>query len=174
MYEQVFYGWSMYEVAGAYLNDRKQGTATIDEEQTQVIRLLFRFQDKESEQLALEKRYPEVYRVILYWVLSAYGHADVYESWSDEECRRFLRDHAAWERDPERKAFAEMLYPILAKRISKWINDCGLFIFGYLVREFWQKIVDLHEQEGKDLEDEIWVSSIFHINVNIMTHRKDS
>ena len=132
---------------------------------------MFRFRDNESEKIALERKFPEVYRVILYWVLSAYGHADVYESWSDEECRRFLRDHSAWERDPARKAFAEELYPVLAKRISKWIDDCGLFVFGYLVREFWQKIVELHEQEGKPLEDEIWVSSIFHTNVNLMTYK---
>ncbi|HVS79562.1 MAG TPA: hypothetical protein VHF05_01155 [Candidatus Paceibacterota bacterium] len=47
---QVFYGWSMYEVDGVFLKSiKRNGTIITDEERTQVIRLMFKFEDKRAE-----------------------------------------------------------------------------------------------------------------------------
>ena len=173
MYVSPFYGWSMYEVDGVFLSKRmKNGKAQVDEERTQVIRLIFVFNDR-SEKRATKIGHLDVYRAILYWVMSIYGHTDYDAYWSQGEMDRFLSRHGEW--GPEKRAYAKRHYKRLAGAITKWIDDCGLFIFGFLVRELWKKVVDVAEIEpGRKLEDEIWVSSIFHFNINIMKPRKDS
>lgn len=164
MWEPVFYGWSTYGMKGVFL---KRDGKKIDEEVTQVLRLIFKFDDEESELWAFSAEQPDVYRAILYWVLSEFGHTDDYRAWLKTEERRFLARHPSWPR--EKKAFAKELYPILVRKIAKWIADSGLFIFGYLVREFWSEVVKLHKERNSPLEDEIWVTSSFHVNVDVMT-----
>lgn len=163
MCDRIFFGRSMYEVDGVFYNDEKE---RIDEERTQVLRLMFRFQNDELEKRAREAGHPEVYRAIQYWILSEYGHTDNYLVWDEEERERFLARHVMWNR--ETKKFARVLYQELAPKVAKWIADCGLFVFGYVVREYWQEVVQLHRKKGAPLEDEIWVASIFHLNINVM------
>ncbi len=173
MYSSPFYGWSMYEVDGVFLSKRmKNGKAQVDEERTQIIRLIFVFNDK-TEKQATKSGHLDVYRAILYWVMSIYGHTDYDAHWSQEEMDRFLSRHGEW--GPEKRSYAKRHYKRLAGAITKWIDDCGLFIFGFLVRELWKCVVDIAKIEpGRKLEDEIWVSSIFHFNINVMKPRKDS
>jgi|ERR1700733_11586851 len=173
MYESPFYGWSMYEVDGVFLSKRiKNGKPQVDEERTQVIRLIFVF-NNDAEKEAIELGHLDVYRAILYWVMSVYGHSDYSAPWSKGEMGRFIKRHDEW--SLEKKAYAKKNYKQLAGAITKWIDDCGLFIFGFLVRELWKCVVDVAgSEEGRKLEDEIWVSSVFHFNINIMKPRKDS
>jgi hypothetical protein len=90
-------------------------------------------------------------------------------NWGREELNFFLFRHQSW--SEEKKAFAQTFFPDTARAIGKWIDDCGLFIFGYLVREFWQEIIRLHLERGTPLEDEVWVASIFHLSINALTPR---
>lgn len=164
MCEQVFFGWSMYEVDGVFL---KNDNTTIDEERTQVLKLMFKFKDDK------ECRHPDIYRAVLYWVLSEYGHTDDYRICGKLECDKFLERYNSW--DGEKKEIARDLYASLAPKVAKWIVDCGLFIFGYLVRQFWKAIVDEHRKNrSTPLEDEIWVTSIFHANINVMSLTNES
>jgi hypothetical protein len=174
MYESPFYGWSMYEVDGVFLSKRKRhGKKQIDEERTQVIRLIFVFNDN-SEKRSIKAGYLDVYRAILYWVMSVYGHTEHDVFWSDAEMNRFLNRHDEW-KGTKKYEYARRVYKRLAAAITKWIDDCGLFIFGFLVRELWTSVVKAAEaEEAEKLEDEIWVSSIFHFNINIMKPRKES
>ena len=173
MYSSPFYGWSMYEVDGVFLSKRmKNGRAQVDEERTQVIRLIFVFNDG-AEKRATKLGHLDVYRAILYWVMSIYGHTDYDAYWSTGEMNRFLDRHREW--SPEKRAYAKRHYKRLAGAITKWIDDCGLFIFGFLVRELWKQVINIAEVEpGRKIEDEIWVSSIFHFNINIMKPHKQS
>ncbi len=163
MCSQVFYGWSMYEVDGVFL---KKDGITIDEERTQVLRLMFRFVDEELEIKAYADGYPEVYRAVQYWVMSEYGHTDNYLVWDERERERFISRHVMW--SSEQRKYARLLYEKLTPKLVKWIADCGLIVFGYIVREFWKEIVSLNAIEGGSLEDEIWVTSVFQLNINSM------
>lgn len=163
MCQQVFYGWSMYEVDGVFL--KRDGIA-IDEERTQVIKLMFKYEDEELERQTREASYPDIFRAVLYRVLSQYGEADDYIHWSEDELRLFLFRHASWPK--EKLDYAEVMFPAIAKSIGKWIDDSGLFIFGYLVRQFWTEIVRLH-RGGAPLEDEIWATSVFHMDINVLS-----
>jgi hypothetical protein len=106
--------------------------------------------------------------------MSIYGHTEHDVYWSDAEMSRFLERHEkGW--SPEKYRYAKRIYKQLAAAITKWIDDCGLFIFGFLVRELWTSVVKAAEaEEAEKLEDEIWVSSIFHFNINVMKPRKES
>jgi hypothetical protein len=171
---QVFYGWSTYEVDGVYLKTLSDvekaklepGQVIFDEERTQVLRLMFKFEDEEGEKMAYDAGHPEVYRAILSFVLGEYAHTDNYLIWDDKEFNRFVSRQSFW--NEEKIAFAKLLYKRLAPAMAKWIVDCGLFIFGYLVREFWKEIVELNQRFNRPLEDEIWVASIFHLTINVM------
>jgi hypothetical protein len=173
MYASPFHGWSMYEVDGVFLAKQvENGRQRIDEERTQVIRLIFVF-NHDEEKAAIAAGHLDVYRAILYWVMSIYGHTDYDAYWSAGEMGRFLDRHREWKSDKRR--YAEEHYKRLAGSITKWIDDCGLFIFGFLVRELWKHVVEVAEaEEDRKLEDEIWVSSIFHFNINIMKPHTES
>ncbi|HVS79889.1 MAG TPA: hypothetical protein VHF05_02830 [Candidatus Paceibacterota bacterium] len=120
--------------------------------------------------MAWEKGYPDVYRSILSFILAEYAHTDNYRVWEEIEFQRLLQRQSFW--NEKKTEFARELYIILAPKMAKWVVDCGLFIFGYLVREFWNKIVDLNKKRGAPLEDEIWVASIFHLSINVMAPMK--
>lgn len=173
MYTSPFYGWSMYEVDGVFKSKRKKGGEyQVDEERVQIIRLIFAFSHP-AEKRARRAGHFDVYRAILYWVMAVYGHTEDDHFWSKTEMNRFLDRHKEW--NPAQQRYARRIYPVIAGAIAKWIDDCGLFVFGYLVRELWTNVVRLvGAGYEKKLEDEIWVSSVFHFNVNIMKPRKES
>lgn len=183
MCEQVFFGWSTYEVNGVFL---KHDGVTVDEELTQVIRLIFKFDSLSLLKEAEDHGYSDVYHAIVQWILASYRSA-YSQAWDTHEMQAFLRRHSAWR--GKKREFVKEYYPQLAKVVSKWIDDCGLFVFGYVVREIWSEIVKRHTAEKErllaagvkttattsaHLEDEIWVAGLFQYVINVMapTHNK--
>ena len=128
MYQSVFYDWSEYSVDGVFL---KSDGVTIDEEKTQVLKLILTFEDEDLQGQARSAGHFDVYRAVLYWVLSQYGQAANHCAWNAEERDLFLFRHALW--SEEKKAWARDNFAPIARSIGKWIDDCGLFVFGYLV-----------------------------------------
>ena len=64
---------------------------------------------------------------------------------------------------PRRLEFAALSFEPMAKQVEKWIDDCGLFIFGYLVRKFSENVLRQNLSE-----EEIWVVSSFDTCINVV------
>ncbi|HEV8666547.1 MAG TPA: hypothetical protein VN665_01720 [Candidatus Paceibacterota bacterium] len=179
--KRVFFGWSTYEVNGVFL---KKNMRDIDEEQTQVIRIIFKYEVPKE----LKGRiHPEVSRAILYWVVSTYGLTDG-KAWGEDKFPQFIERFPHW--SEKQKAYAKKKFVALANDINIWIDDCGIFIFGFVLHRLWNKIVEMNKRGEKirrndarklnknkkykpaprkrtHLEDEIWVTSIFRYDVNV-------
>lgn len=158
MYGSTFFGWSMYEVDGVFLNRRGEAK----EERVQVVRLIFKYEHP-REVRTRRKSYHAMCRNIIRWVLDEYGRSMNFKLWSEYERELFLARHRSWDRADI--AYARKHFHEIARDTAKWIDDCALFIFGYLTREFWLEVVS-HPQA--QLEEEIWVVSNFHMNVNVL------
>lgn len=105
----------------------------------------------------------DVLRSILYWVITRLGRLDEETGWASAECKLFLRDHTSWTR--KKRAFAEKHFMTIAKEAQKWVDDCCLFLFAYLVRKFWENVI-----AEEMYEEEIWVTNLFTMNLNVI-HR---
>jgi len=155
MYASPFKGWSMYEVDGMFFN----GRGKVYKERTQVIRLLFRFG---SSYVSKAKAYncSDVLRSILFWTISERGLLLEEESWGIESKKRFINVHGPFSK--EKMVFTERYFQSIARAAAKWIDDCALFIFGYLVGNFSRNVLD-----KKKKEEEIWVASFFELTLNV-------
>lgn len=159
MYQSPFYGWSVYSVDGMYFNP---DTGKKDEEATQVVRIMFRFPSSAKIQAAEdEAHYHDVLRSILFWVIAQQGRLDDHKGWSDAEKATFIQRHEPW---PDSKcAFVEQHFTKIAKEAAQWSGDRALFLFGYLVRNFWENVI-----REKMFEAEIWVTSFFDQQLNVI------
>lgn len=158
MYKSPFRGWSMYEVDGMFFNRRGR----VYEERTQVIRLMFRFGRSSYVRQAKRANAADVLRSIILLAISTRGLLATEESWNETNRQRYMTLHEPW-LDPMRKRFAERYYGRICREVGKWIGDCVLFIFGYLVREFSQKVL-----AADRIEEEIWVMSFFDMTLNVV------
>lgn len=173
VYVSYYKGWSMYEVDGVWEATKPpllEGTPALPvgeeeaprlvEERTQVIRLMFRLPSTYEEE-ARHAGCFDVLRAIIYWTIGIQGSLNEHRSWSRAEQARFMVHHTPW---PKKKAaFARRYFARVAKEVEKWIDDCGLFIFGYLVRKFAENVLKEKEEEA-----EIWVTSFFTLGVNVI------
>ncbi|GET44385.1 hypothetical protein [Microseira wollei] len=138
--DQVFYGYSMYEVDGVFY-----GKVQIDEERTQVIRMRF-FPKLEPMISELEAQGYNSYNII-------------------NLIRRYIR--ANWEQnEPELEAIAKR--EIYAKEkvipyLDRWELNIQLFLFGYIVFAISEEIRKLEKKE-----EEIWVTSFWYLEVNVV------
>lgn len=149
MYRSPFYGWSLYEAEGVFLGKRNR----MYEEPTQIVCLIFRFPNARSiEKKASDAHCGNVVKTAIAWCLEERWRLGDVMLWSEEHQARFLSSHPFW--SESHQAFAREHFPIFAKEVVKWVDDTGLFIFGYLVRNFWAGI----QERGKK-EEEIWVTS---------------
>lgn len=156
MYKSPFKGWSMYEVDGVFFS--KRGHAY--DERVQIVRLMFRFKSRYAEQAKKEGWY-DVLRSIILFSMPHRGLLVTERVWDKSGRGQFLDLHPDW---PEpKKKFVESYYAGITKEVRKWLDDCAIFVFGYLVREFSQKVL-----ESKELEEEIWVTSFFGLTVNVI------
>jgi len=157
MYQSRFQGWSMYEVDGIFLGE----AGRIDEELTQVIRLMFRFESSLHAK-AEEAGCGDALRTIHLWFMD-YRLYRLWEQrpWDPAEKKRLLNSRSPW---PARKRkFVEEHFEAAIKDSNKWLEDCALFTYGYLVRKFWGTVLEKGRRE-----DEIWVTSLFGLNLNIV------
>jgi len=81
--------------------------------------------------------------------------------WSRRERAKFFALHEPWRR--KQRAFADEYFDPVVKEVRKWVDDTGLFIFGFLVRRFWGEVLRLGRRE-----DEIWITSFFNLNINVV------
>ena len=157
MYRSHFKGWSIYEVAGVFLNESH---GDIDEEQAQIVRLMFRLSSSFTEQ-ARTAGCLDVLHAMVRWVLSEPVRLDHVLPWGRQQRAKFFALHKPWPR--AKRVFADVYFEGVIKEVRKWVDDTGLFIFGYLVRRFWTEVLRLGSRE-----DEIWVTSFFNLNINVV------
>lgn len=163
MYSSPFRGWSMYEVDGMFFN--RQGR--IYEERTQVIRLMFRFRSSYTRQ-ARRVNAIDVLRSILLSSISERGLLATENVWDERSRQHYLATHEPWQ-DARKRRFAERYYIRICREVGKWIDDCALFIFGYLVRAFSQEVL-----ERARVEEEIWVMSFSNMTLNVVRRSRQS
>lgn len=162
LYRSNFYGWSIYEVNGVFLN--KEGG--IDEELTQVIRIMFRFESQFQAE-AEKMRCGDALRAIHIWFMDFSGNLWEQRPWDSAEKEKFIHHRSPW---PEHKlAFVDEYFEAVIKEAAKWLGDCVLFTFGYLIRKFLETV-----RERGYREDEIWLTSIFNLRLNVIKQLKSS
>lgn len=156
MYASPFKGWSMYSVDGVFFDKDH----TMYEEATQVVRIMFRFESPFTTQ-AVAVECDDVLRAMLFWVISRQGRIADRNQWDKAERASFLEHHKFWPR--HKRAFARQHFADIVKDAAKWMNDCALFVFGYLVRKFADQVLT-----ERLYEEEIWVTSFFTLTVNVI------
>ena len=164
MYQSHFKGWSTSSVDGVWFNETKGSEyyGKPIEEATQVVRIMFRFESS-FMQRAIDAGCFDVLRAILFHAISQRQRLANHKRWDKAEENRFIADHKPW---PKHKlAFIKQHYADITKEADKWSNDVVLFIFGYLIRKFWEKGV---VEEGLK-EYVIWATSFYDLFVNVVT-----
>ena len=136
--EQFFWGYSMYEVDGVFFSSRRE---SVDEERTQVIRFMF-FPDLDVAKELVPKP-----------ALKKYGSVRRTVSALLKKGRR------------EREAVGQDC-PKLKDYVDHWIGAVGLFIFGYFIFNLTERIRSLYGAGTHRLEEEIWVTSLWSLEVN--------
>lgn len=111
---------------------------TIAEERTQIIRILFLPDIEKIQSLTNQISYLETRRGVKTYLRG------------DSQIRKELRQ--------SNQRMAEYL--------DKWIADVGLFLFGYIIFEICERIKHLNKDEQQPLEDEIWLTSFWNLEVN--------
>ena len=180
-YRSSFAGWSMYTVAGVFFGEDKQAPPTLRptqrleavEELVQVLRLIFRFSKRDLDQAgdrlqstALAAGCEEVHRTIVFRTISRMEKVLGLHSWAASERDRFLAQHAHWNTPQlqHKYDFARQYFSDIAREAEHWLDDCSLFVFGFLVRKFGQKVLQQREEKQ---EAEIWVTHFLDLSVNV-------
>ncbi|TSC79642.1 MAG: hypothetical protein G01um101425_573 [Candidatus Peregrinibacteria bacterium Gr01-1014_25] len=176
MYQSSFRGWSTYSVDGVFFGSDDK----MYEESTQVVRLIHRFPNvltrKEEEegrdagysdalkailQQAKDEGCTDVLRAVLFWVVARRGRLNEAMVWSKAERARFIGEHAPWAK--KKLTFVKRHFTAIAKEAQKAVDDIALFLFGYLVRKFSDKVLarEYHEEE-------IWATGLVALQLNIV------
>ena len=143
MYKSSFKGWSVYSVDGVFFDQHGK----MYEEATQVVRLMFRFESFFTNQ-ALVAKCQDVLRSILFWSISRQARLSEQKPWSRAAQTQFTEEHKPW---PKKKlGFVGQHFAGITREVAKWIDDVGLFVFGYLVRKFSENVLTerLYEEES--------------------------
>lgn len=180
-YRSSFAGWSMYTVAGVFFGEDKQLPPTLRptqrleavEELVQVLRLIFRFSRRDLDEAgdtlqsaALAAGCEEVHRIIVFRTISRLERVLGLHPWATSERDRFLAQHRHWNTPQlQRKYdFAQQHFEEIAREAEHWLDDCSLFVFGFLVRKFGQAVLQQREEKQ---EAEIWVTHFLDLSVNV-------
>lgn len=176
LYQSSFQGWSTYGIDGVFFGTGSAHTTTktkqkprtkkeqprevMVEEAVQIVRIMMRFCSSFEEQ-ATAAGCKDVLRAILYRTITRIGRLDEETGWSLVERDLFLAEHVSW--TESKRAFAEKHFCAIAREAQKWVDDCALLVIGYLVRQFWQHVV-----AERMYEEEIWITSLFTMNLNVI------
>jgi hypothetical protein len=186
--EEMFYGYSMYEVDGVFFNkirfmqskakDKRIGQF-IAEERVQFLRMIF-FPNIESILGGLgideEQNRKEFHRMrsfikrCIASTSSTYESDSIYGSKMEIERSKYQAD---LEDNPRRNTVMDSIarQKEVFDKIRKWIDDVVLFLFGFVMYKICREIGQLH-REGERPEDEIWITSLGNLDVNRITWRK--
>jgi len=145
--QQVFYGYSMYEVDGVYYDSKNKKTF---EERNQVIRVMFK-PNLEGVNLGVlpVDRLQTITKLFV-------RHAGKTESFPADHPQVYLNVSEA-----ERAMINKLL-----TYLEAWKYDVALFVLGYIVFEICERIEELGMVKGKDAEEEILVTSFWNLTVN--------
>ncbi len=144
--QQVFYGYSMYEVDGVYYDAKSKKTF---EERNQVIRIMFK---PDLEQAGATLPHQELAHVTKHFL----RHAGTLED--------FRKAHPEFFRDvPDRRVTAADKF---LRYLDGWKYDVALFALGYVIFEICERIRELGVVKGQDAEREILVTSFWNLTVN--------
>lgn len=156
MYKSPFQGWSVHSVDGVFFTKKGE----LIEEATQIVKIIFRFESSFTKK-AIKENCFDVLRAIIFWVVFYHGRLYDHKIWGEAEKSQFMARHEPW---PEHKRiFAEKYYADIAREAGKWVDDRAIFVFGYLVRNFWENVV-----KQKYREDEIWITGLFDLVINVV------
>jgi hypothetical protein len=103
----------------------------------------------------------DVLEAIMRWVMAEHGRLDHVLPWRKGEKQRFLRVHGSWPK--HKRSFVDNQYEFITKEVRKWIDDTGMLVFCFLIRKFWENVI-----ETKSREVEIWTANFFNMNLNIV------
>jgi hypothetical protein len=132
--EPFYWGYSMYEVDGVFFDPEKG----IEEERTQIIRIMFLPKMEAVQQLVPDMDYGKLRRAVNR-ILKA-----------DRDDREELREY----------------HPQLVEYLNKWRGDVGLFLFGYVIFKLCSRINEVKADAEDELEKEIWLTSFWNLQVN--------
>lgn len=132
-FEPFYWGYSMYEVDGVFF-DPGRG---IEEERTQIIRIMFLPNLEAAHQLVPDMDYDKFRRAVAR-ILKA-----------DRDEREQLRQY----------------HPQLVEYLTKWRGAVGLFLFGYIIFKLCLRINEV-KADDDGLEKEIWLTSFWSLQVN--------
>ena len=156
IYQSPFSGWSEYAVGGVFFG----ADGSMIEEATQLVRLMFRFHSSYIQQ-AYDEQCSDVLRAMLSWAIMRQSRIGGRAAWYKEEKAHFLREHSPWSK--HKKEFVNTYFEPIVKESVQWMEDCLLFVFGYMVRQFSDKLANAGHPE-----EEIWVASFFNLTINVM------
>jgi hypothetical protein len=141
--QQVFYGYSMYEVDGVYYDSKNKKSF---EERNQVIRMMFK-PDLEAVNISTLP----VERAKLF-----VRHAGKAENFPGDHPQIYINSS-----EEDRAMISSLLVYLEA-----WKYDVALFVLGYIVFEICERIQELGMMKGSDAEEEILVTSFWNLTVN--------
>ena len=149
-HERVFFGYSMYEVDGVFFDDKETNPRKqIVEERTQVIRLMFKPDLSEFENMDY-KRLATLVKTFLRAPLSHFDSYLEYFEKSETFGNETLNDH-----DKN-----------LLEYLARWVQRVIIFLIGYVVYEICNEISSLvRNKKIPKYEDEIWVTSFWNLLV---------
>jgi hypothetical protein len=150
--EQIFWGYSLYEVDGVFSNF-KDGKITVTEERTQIIRIMF---------------VPNI--EILQDAIMTEGIEESSSNLTRLVHKIFLAD----EIEAKKLSSEYKLFPLIIKYLEDWTWDITLFLFGYIIYEICEKIKNLSESGDITPEDEIWVTSFWNFQISRIKNLKQS
>lgn len=143
-YTDLFSGFSMYEVDGVF---RSEDGKRVYEERTQIIRIFFR---PRFENLATKFDVEEDFFERLYKI---YFRSEVHD----------------YEFVISKNSLTEKETSVI-RFIDEWIECIGIFLFGFVMYEITQKIIELCKNQIHDPEEEIWLTTGWGVGVNIFKH----
>jgi hypothetical protein len=147
--QQVYFGFSLYEVDGVFVTDPSDPGNQRTQERTQVVRLFFK-PDAIIQQIRSNPSLSGTEAARLLHELRSFQESSV--SWVDAAAvETYLSQHA----NPDRPTLRDSL-----AALEEWRIDVLLFVFGYVVGKITEDLsID---------ENEIWVTSHQSLVVNVI------
>jgi hypothetical protein len=156
IYENHFFGWSTYDVNGAFLNTNVK-PPELQDELVQIVRFIFQFESQ--LEITKKKGFEGIVQSITSWLLANYRLA--FPVLNEAQRDGFISELAPL--TETELSYVKDHYMTIASEVLKWFDDCALFTFGYLARRFWTRVAEAGKRE-----DEIWITTFFNVGVNVL------